>query len=153
MPGENFSNGIPYVRVVDMQNGSISSETTRRTMPEISARYNRSFLQANDVLISIRGHVGRLAIVPAALQGANITQDTARIAVSGLHPLFVCEALRTPSAQSWMAQRTKGVAVRGLNSGDLKDLPIIVPPVELHLVICSCFRLSPESSCFGRNPT
>jgi type I restriction enzyme S subunit len=30
--------------------------------------------------------------------------------------------------QHWMERHTKGVAVRGINLGDIKKMPIIVPP-------------------------
>ena len=80
--------------------------------------------------MSIRGHVGRLAVVPPELNGANITQDTARLAIQGAASIFVRECLRTASFQRWMAQHTKGVAVRGINLGDVKRMPIILPRRE-----------------------
>jgi hypothetical protein len=45
--------------------------------------YRRSALREDDLLLSIRGTAGRVCRVPANLDGANITQDTARISV---HP-------------------------------------------------------------------
>jgi len=78
--------------------------------------------------MSIRGHVGRLAVVPKELDGANITQDTARFAISGACPVFVRELIRSYGIQQWMAMRTKGVAVRGINLGDIKVMPIMLPP-------------------------
>lgn len=78
--------------------------------------------------MSIRGHVGRFAVVPHELDGANITQDTARLAIVGASSVFVRECLRTEGFQRWMAKHTKGVAVRGINLGDVKLMPIILPP-------------------------
>jgi type I restriction enzyme S subunit len=77
--------------------------------------------------MSIRGHVGRFAVVPPELDGANITQDTARLAIQGVSSVFVRECLRTEAFQRWMAKHTKGVAVRGINLGDVKQMPIILP--------------------------
>lgn len=127
MPGDDQADGVPYVRVVDMKDGGIDLRTVRRTTREISNQYRRSLLEAGDLIISIRGHVGRTAIVPPDLQGANITQDTARIASRSYDLLFVQELLRHRSAQHWMARRTKGAAVKGINLGDLRQLPIITP--------------------------
>jgi type I restriction enzyme S subunit len=94
MPGPDLPDGVPYIRVVDMNDGAIKLDQVRKTTTAISAEYRRSKLKPDDVLISIRGHVGRLAIVPECLDGANITQDTARLAVSdGVvchHYLFRC---------------------------------------------------------------
>jgi type I restriction enzyme S subunit len=127
-PGPNQEDGVKYVRVVDMRDGGISLSGIKKTTKAIAHSYRRSLLIEGDLLLSIRGHVGRLAIVPAELAGANITQDTARLAVSGIDTLFARECLRTPGFQHWMSKHTKGVAVRGINLGDVKIMPIIQPP-------------------------
>jgi len=128
MPGPAVDDGVKYVRVVDMKNGGIELSGIRRTTLEISGAYKRSLLKIGDLLMSIRGHVGRLAIVPGELEGANITQDSARIAVVGANALYVRECLRSAGFQRWMVKHTKGVAVRGINLGDVKRMPIPLPP-------------------------
>ncbi len=130
MPGPNQAEGVKYIRVVDMKNGGIDLSGIRKTSLEVSEGYRRSLLRAGDLLLSIRGHVGRLALVPPELDGANITQDTARLAIPGNSAVFIRECLRTQAFQNWMARHTKGVAVRGINLGDVKRIPIIVPPKE-----------------------
>jgi type I restriction enzyme S subunit len=129
-PGQDDKDGVPYVRVVDMKAGGIDSTGLKRTSRAISHAYRRSLLDGGDLLMSIRGHVGRCAIVPDELRGANITQDTARLAVTGASPRYVLECLRTPAFKRWMARHTKGVAVTGINLGDVKRMPIPVPPVN-----------------------
>lgn len=131
MPGPHQPNGVKYVRVVDMKDGGIELSGIRSTTETISNQYKRSLLKPGDLLMSIRGHVGRLAIVPHELGGANITQDTARLAIHGVSPLFVQECLRTEGFQRWMAKHTKGVAVQGINLGDVKVMPIVLPPPDL----------------------
>ena len=75
----------------------------------------------------LRSAIVRDSLSGKALAGANITQDTARFAISGADPIFVRECLRTPGFQRWMAKHTKGVAVRGINLGDVKLMPVILP--------------------------
>jgi type I restriction enzyme S subunit len=128
MPGPPLDQGVPYIRVVDMKNGGVDLTSVRVTSWDISDAYRRSLLRADDLLLSIRGHVGRLASVPASLGGANITQDTARLALTGADPLFVRECLRTSALQEWMKRHTKGGAVKGINLGDVKHIPVIAPP-------------------------
>lgn len=130
MPGPNQSEGVKYVRVVDMKDGGIELSGIRKTTEAISNAFRRSLLKPGDLLMSIRGHVGRFAVVPTELDGANITQDTARLAIVGADPVFVRECLRTEGFQQWMAKHTKGVAVRGINLGDVKLLPIILPDLS-----------------------
>jgi type I restriction enzyme, S subunit len=95
MPGPDQADGVKYVRVVDMKDGGIDLSGIRKTTVAISDAYRRSLLRSGDLLMSIRGHVGRLVVVPADLDGANITQDTARLAIIGAEPVFVRECLRS----------------------------------------------------------
>jgi type I restriction enzyme S subunit len=127
MPGPDQPEGVKYVRVVDMRDGGIELSGIRKTTFAISNSFHRSLLKSGDLLMSIRGHVGRFAVVPSGLDRANITQDTARLAIVGADPVFVRECLRTAAFQRWMAKHTKGVAVRGINLGDVKLMPVIVP--------------------------
>lgn len=126
-PGEDTPNGIPYIRVVDIAAGKILEDRLRKTSSEIAHQYRRSTLREDDLLISIRGHVGRMAKVPVSLVGANITQDTARLAVKGVSVDFMMYCLMSNSMQQYMARFIRGAAVKGINLGDLKELPIPVP--------------------------
>jgi type I restriction enzyme S subunit len=132
MPGPDVPTGIPYIRVTDIQDGQVVTALVRRTTREIDQAYKRSKLKAGDLLLSIRGHVGRMAIVPACLDGANITQDTARLAtVDTLETHYLMGCLASRGMQRRMVGLTRGAAVQGINLGDVKELPIPVPPLPL----------------------
>jgi len=131
-PGDDIEDGVPYIRVLDMKDGEVLVDGVRRTTPKISNEYKRSILKFGDLLMSIRGHVGRLAIVPEVLAGANITQDTARLAPNdkcNVHYLHDC--LKSVYFQREMKRYVKGMAVQGINLGDVKELKIPVPPLSL----------------------
>lgn len=81
-PGTGVENGVPVIKVKDIVNGAIDQSDLLYTSKEIDLAYARSRLYSGDLLLSIRGEVGRTAIVPDSLHGANITQDTARLAIS-----------------------------------------------------------------------
>lgn len=130
-PGPDHPGGVPYVRVVDIQNSLINVTGLKRTTTTIASEYKRSMLRGGDLLISIRGHVGRMAIAPPECDGANITQDTARLAITDANAEFVKALLETDPAKHWMAQRTKGAAVKGINLGDLRQFPLILPHKKL----------------------
>lgn len=136
-PGPDIPDGVPYVRVVDMAAGQVRLEGIRRTSSSIAHEYRRSTLRSGDLLISIRGHVGRVAVTPSDLDGANITQDTARLAVVGACPIYLQGILESPPMREWMDRRTKGAAVQGINLGDLKQMPILLPPPEEQLAFAN----------------
>jgi type I restriction enzyme, S subunit len=128
-PGPDVSGGVPYVRVADFPNNRLKLEGIRRTTKQIADMYRRSALREGDLLLSIRGTAGRVCRVPAQLDGANITQDTARISI---HPVlssaYVEHYLQCPSTQKRLEAAMKGVAVRGVNIGDVRVLQVALPP-------------------------
>ena len=92
---------------------------------QIAEAYSRSKLLDGDVLLSIRGTIGRVAIVPEILEGANITQDTARISLKdSINNVFIKGVLESPSIQAWISMRVVGLAVKGINLKDVRDIPI-----------------------------
>jgi len=128
-PGPHHADGVPYVRVADFPNDELRLGEIRRTTRTIADAYRRSALRTGDVLLSIRGSYGRLCRVPAELNGANITQDTARLALHELvNAEYVVMALRSPTTQDRMRRAARGVAVRGLNIGDVRALQLALPP-------------------------
>lgn len=131
MPGPDIPNGVPYVRVADFPNDKLNTATIKRTTVEIDAQYARARLRAGDILLSIRGTVGRVCVIPEELAGANITQDAARLSIQKeMDGSFVTWALRAPSTQQRMQRAIKGVAVRGINIGDVRALQIPIPPLD-----------------------
>jgi type I restriction enzyme, S subunit len=131
MPKENVEDGVLYVRVRDYPRDRIELSGLRRTSHEIAAKYKRATLRPGDVLLAIRGTYGRVAIVPPELDGGNITQDTARIApTSEVDPAYIAAYLRSEAAQRHFRRVARGVAVKGVNIGDLRTMRIPVPPLE-----------------------
>ena len=131
-PGPDMAGGVPYVRVLDMQDGTVNEQQVKRTTRAIADAYKRSVLRTGDVLLSIRGHVGRVAVVPAGLDEGNITQDTARLSLlSTVARDYVVACLSSMPMQAYMLRYVRGVAVSGINLGDVKKLLIPVPPPEL----------------------
>jgi type I restriction enzyme S subunit len=128
-PGKGIEGGIPVIKVRDYPDGEIVQEKLLLTTPEIEEPYKRSRLQKDDLLISIRGTVGRLAEVPESLDGANITQDTARIALAdGINHIYIRAVLESSYFQRQVAKRTTGLAVQGINLGELRKLKVPFPP-------------------------
>ncbi len=99
----------------------------QRTTREIDAQYSRSRVREGDLVISIRGSFGELCKVPATLNGANLTQDSARIAPLGVDIDWLQAVLETPDLQSQMAQRVTGAMVKGLNIFELRRLQVPAP--------------------------
>jgi type I restriction enzyme S subunit len=130
MPGQGHPGGVPVVKVKDIKGGRILLDNILLTSPEIDAQYRRSRVRAGDVLLTIRGTTGRLARVPTVLDGANITQDTARVTPRpGVCGDFMFFALQSEELQSQIKDHTRGQAVKGINIADVRRLRLLLPPL------------------------
>ena len=127
-PGPELDQGVPYIRVADFPGNKLKLGGIKKTSPEIDLQFKRARLIAGDLLLSIRGSVGRLIEIPEVLEGANITQDTARLSINKrLNSRYVYFALLAPDTQKRMANAIRGVAVRGINIGDVRALQLPIP--------------------------
>jgi type I restriction enzyme S subunit len=130
MPKEHVPDGIPYVKVRDMKGEKIDFSSLPRTSPKIAAKYTRSSLKSGDILLAIRGTYGRIAEVPPELEGGNITQDTARLAFSGfVDRRYLASFLRSEHSQNYFNRVARGMAVKGVNIGDVRLCPVLLPPL------------------------
>ena len=135
-PGHGFPGGVPVVKVKDMRDGVIDQSDLLLTTPELDYQYRRSRLREGDLLLSIRGSVGRMAEVPASLENANITQDTARLSIKPeYNKLYVRGVLESQPLQYDMEQNIRGVAVKGINIGYLREvkMPVCSKAKQDHL--------------------
>ncbi|MFE9603514.1 restriction endonuclease subunit S [Streptomyces hokutonensis] len=66
--------GVPFIRVNDLLDLEGRAERLRNIPSELSAQYARSIVQPGDLLMSVVGTLGRAAIAPASLAGANIAR-------------------------------------------------------------------------------
>jgi type I restriction enzyme, S subunit len=130
--GEEYPAGVPYIRTGDIVDGEILQHGLRHTDPAIAARFLRSRVEAGEIVISIRATVGTTAVVPPELDGANLTQGTARIAPGSLvDRTYLLYYLRTSGAQHWISLQIKGATFREITLSRLRELPVQVPPMSL----------------------
>ena len=130
MPGRGFRDGVPVIKVKDIRDGRIDKSGLLLTDPRIDEAYRRSRVRTGDLLFTIRGTVGRMAFVPPELNDANITQDTARVSLQDANPLFIARWLETRVPARFIDVHTIGVAVRGINLGEVRQVPVVMPSKE-----------------------
>lgn len=126
--GEHRSDGIPYLGPSDLPGEGAFPVlgSLRRTSPEIAESYNRSTLKGGDIVVSIGPAYGRVAVTPIELAGANLTQDTVRIALRNelADTRFVTLALGSREVLEYWKSQIQGATFRRLNLGTLAATPI-----------------------------
>jgi type I restriction enzyme S subunit len=130
LPGPDVGDGgIPILKGGNVKPSRMNLASMARTTPELEAPYARARIKSGDLVYSIRGTIGDCEFVPAELDGSNITQDVARVAVSyGISASWVRWALLAPPVRADLACGSLGAAVRGINIFDLKRATIPMPP-------------------------
>ena len=132
LPGLNVEFGKLIVKGGDVKPGRLDPELLCKTTIEIESTYVRSRVKAGDLIISIRGGIGDLEVVPKTIEGANLTQDAARIAPrSGIDVEWLRYALSAPVVFHLLEAKSLGAAVRGINIFDLKRVFVPTPPSEI----------------------
>jgi type I restriction enzyme S subunit len=132
-PGPHIEGGIPYVLPSEIKYGQENLNAIRRTTQKIASKYIKSDLQAGDILITIVGTIGSIAVIPKELEGGNITQSSARVRINRTkaEPLFVEHFLRSKLAKRQYDEKRLGVAVERLNLHHVRDLEVPIPPLSL----------------------
>jgi type I restriction enzyme S subunit len=83
LPGPDVGEGVPILKGGNVRPSRMNLDFMARTTPEIEAPYARARLKGGDLVYSIRGSIGDCEFVPVELEGSNITQDVARVAIDG----------------------------------------------------------------------
>lgn len=132
--------GVKLVRGGDVLNGRISAEL-RSIAEEVSAPYRRTLLHGGELLMSLVGNPGAVAIAPPELAGANLARQVALIALRlDVDSRFVMYSLMAPSGKQSLAAITKGSVQQVINLADLKRVRLRLPPLETQRTIASILR-------------
>ena len=129
LPGPNVDDGVPIVKGGDVSPERLRLERLNRTTRQIESGYVRSRLRGGDLVYAIRGSIGEVAMVPDELEGANLTQDAARVAyTSSTHGPWLVYALKSSAVFAQLEAGALGATIRGINIRDLKRASMAVPP-------------------------
>lgn len=127
-PGEHHENGIPLIKVGDVNNGKIACVPTSKISPEVDEEYKRTRLTGDELLITLVGNPGESVIVEPHMRGWNAARALAVL------------RLKDPSVRKWLNlvlnskplkhiidSRLNTTVQKTLNLKDVKELPIPVP--------------------------
>lgn len=126
-PGKEVFGGPRLIRVCDLESGTVKTDGLRSISPEIHDKYSRSTLKGGELLVSVVGTIGRSAIAPPGVAGANIARAVAKLPIREFDSAYVLSWLSTSVAQAWMIQDAREVARKTLNLEQLKTLPVPLP--------------------------
>jgi type I restriction enzyme S subunit len=124
--GPEVDDGVPYIRVSDMTDGPLRVAGMKRTTSVIADRFERSRVRSGDLVVALRGRTGLTRTVPDELDGANLTQGTARVSVDEARaaPQYVLTVLNSEWMAREISRQAKGSTFTELTLAALRGLPI-----------------------------
>ncbi len=126
-PGDYVADGVPLLQIKDLLLNLSDLESVHRISKELDEQYRRSKLKTNDILISLVGTIGRIAIVPKQLDNANIHRNLGRIRAKNYE--FLYHYLQSDIAKNRFGISSSGSSQSALNLTVLRALKVPVPPL------------------------
>ncbi|MGI5145923.1 restriction endonuclease subunit S [Plantactinospora sp. CA-294935] len=133
VPGEHVEDGTPFVRIGDLARGGVRVDSLKKIDPVIASKYPRTLLSGGEVLLSLVGTIGRSAVVPSTLAGANVARALGVFPLDEyiVNPRWVVNVLSTSLIRKILDGAANEVARKTLNLEDARRCPIILPPREV----------------------
>jgi len=127
---------FPYIRVTDFENMTINPSGIRYLHPEAQHVISRYTISKDDVYISIAGSIGKIGVIPEYLDGANLTENAAKISnISGIDNRLLSYFLNSDFAQNQITQLIVSSNQPKLALFRIKSINVPVPPCNEQSII------------------
>lgn len=137
-PGRPTAGGVPIVRVNNFSDNSLDLSNVLRVEPTIEAQYRRSRPKAGDVLLTLVGSIGQVAIARPDIEGWNLARAVGLIPTADEHhSRWIALCLRAPDAQAFIQRNANTTVQATFNLKDLALLPIPYPAKDVREGILS----------------
>lgn len=121
----------PYLRVSDFKDGSIDTSDMHYVSDSVFEHIKNYTISVDDVYISIAGTIGLVGIIPTILDGANLTENAAKMIIKD-HNLLIKEYLylvfNSSRVQMQIEAETKSIGVPKLALHRIESL--LIPYIE-----------------------
>ena len=129
-----MENGIPVLGIDNAVLNKFQWKQRRYITEEKYQKLKRYTVYPKDIIITIMGTIGRVAVVPDDIGTAINTKHLAAISLNQkiANPEFIAFSLRSdPNILSQINQKGKGAIMTGLNLTIIKELKLKLPPIHL----------------------
>lgn len=135
-PGGETTGGVPIVRVNNIRAGRIDTTDVLKVGSDIEAKFKRSRLRGGEVLLTLVGTLGEVAMVPDTLRGWNVARAVGVIPVrKDPGGRWVSFCLRSAFIQHCIRTWATTTVQATFNLRDLTKLPIPIPPAATRRAI------------------
>lgn len=134
--------GVNFLKIECFdENGNFISDKVAHISEECHEKLKRSQLKAGDVLFSIAGAIGRVAIVTEDMLPANTNQALAiiRIVDEQVYLPYIKLILTSPIVIAQFEKKKQGVAQLNLSLKDISEIMIPLPSIDKQIELTKLF--------------
>ena len=129
-PGPDDKDGIPLVKTENVQFNHVLRQFNSRITPTLDEEYKRTRLLGGEVLITLVGSIGRCAIAPPEITGANLSRSVGMVVpLDGANKQFMVYSLTALISPKFVDQNCAGTAQKVLNIGTVDAMLYPLPPL------------------------
>jgi len=125
--------GIPFLRIQNITKEGIKLEDVKYINDEThNGLLRRSQLKPGDLIFTITGRIGTVAVVPEDFRQGNINQHSVRIHIKdGVNEDFIAAFFNTNLGNQMSARRVSGGTRIALDYPSIRALQIPLPPLSI----------------------
>lgn len=130
VPGPDVVDGIPFVRIADLDLLNPSLKPEKSISPEVDRQFLRTRLRGGEILMGVVGSIGKLGIAPASWAGANIARAICRLVPSDhVSKDYIIWLLQSDLMRKQFLGDTRTLAQPTLNIGLIRNASAPLPPL------------------------
>lgn len=127
---EMIFSGVPFIRAQNIVNGAVDDTNILYISRQKHEALRKGHLKEGDILITNRGEIGKLAIVPLKFDGSNLNSQIAWLRCrKEVNNAYLYYFLKSEKARRIFDSGTSGSALQQLTISKLKEIK--VPVVSL----------------------
>lgn len=122
-----------YIRARDIKNGKIDGSDLGYISEEIHKKIARYIVNTNDIIITIAGTIGEVALVSKKFDGVNLTENAVRLTEfsKDVCPEFLAYILKSPERKEYMEQVAGGSAQPKLGIYKIEAIKVDLPDIQI----------------------
>ncbi len=130
---ELVDSGVRVLWIENIVNNKFEYSDEKFITPEKFKQLSGFEVYSNNILITMMGTIGRVAIVPREIGKSIISSHLLKIEVNHdrFNSVFLKYLLLTPFVQKQWKKHSHGIVMSGLNTGIIKEAEIFEPPLPL----------------------
>lgn len=121
----------PYLRVTDFENQTINQDKLKYLTTTTQAQIKNYIISKDDVFISIAGTIGSTGTIPENLDGANLTENAAKVTdLKNVYNKYLSQFLASTKGQVQIKEHTKTTTQPKLSLFRIEKIRLPLPSME-----------------------